>query len=107
MHQDYQACEAGQGILVCILTCQSHKCLAKMLHSLLTDPSVSSDDFVTDMLIQRHMQCNIFVFLGDVTPHCVISREVRQTTDSSDTTELRISGTFRRSNLGPTMCVIF
>jgi len=68
-----------------------------MLHSLLTDPSVSSDDFVTDMLIQRHMQCNIFVFLGDVTPHCVISREVQQTTESSDTTELRISGTFRRS----------
>ena len=25
MHQDYQACEVGQSILVCVLTCQSHE----------------------------------------------------------------------------------
>jgi len=45
------------------------KCFVKAFHRLFADSSVTSNILVTDTLIQRHMQHDIFEILGYVTPH--------------------------------------
>ena len=64
MHQDCQVCEADQDILASLA-----KCFVKAFHCSSADPSVTSNILVADTLVQRHMQRDIFVIFGYVTPH--------------------------------------
>ena len=73
--------------------------------------SITLDVFVGNILIQQHMQCNLFAFLRDVTPHngaiCNLLASKMVPLPWLPESEISAQELFGGQNLGPAIGVIF